>query len=108
MAEVARLTVDRGIYTNLSLEHGMVLAEDEECPLRQIDFPESRFRWYEMPRAGGYRHITLEEASALTWSVESRLHRPAEQRTRAVHLIDSAALCGAVRKGRSSSALLNG
>ena len=108
VAEICQLTAGKGVYTSLSLEHGLALEEDGRCPLHQVDFPEVQYAWKEIPRPGGYRHITLEEASALTWSVESRLHRPAELRTRCIHLIDSAALTGAVRKGRSSLRLLNG
>ena len=108
MAEICQLTVGKGFCTSLCLEHGLAMEEDGRCPLHQVDFLEVQYAWKEIPRRGGYQHITLEEASTLTWSVESRLHRPAELRTRGINLIDSAALTGAVRKGRSSSRLLNG
>ena len=107
IGEMARLCAGKGVYTSLDLEYGLSLDEAGCCALQQMDFDEKAHEWKEIPRPGGYRHITLEEGSALAWSVASRLTRPSELNTRAVHLIDSAALCGAMRKGRSGSRRLN-
>ena len=52
-------------------------------------------------------HITLGESDAANWGREERLKRPSEYHCRFLHLLDSAALTGAYRKGRSASRKLN-
>ena len=66
-----------------------------------------RWKWTKVGRPGGYSHINLEECSALVWSVHDRLRRPGEQGTKCLHIIDSAVVTGAAKKGRSSSRQLN-
>lgn len=59
------------------------------------------------PRPGGRTRITLEEAEATAWSLESRLHRAGETGARVMHKGDNAPCLCAMSKGRSSSQLLN-
>jgi hypothetical protein len=63
--------------------------------------------WCEAAKPGGYAHITIEEAHAKLWSMESRLGRPSEFGTRVLHGGDNAACEGAFMKGRSASTRLN-
>ena len=108
VAEVSRLSSHKGVYTNLQSEHGVALNEKGECPLQQVKFPVDSHKWKTAARKGGYKHITIEEAVALNWSLLSRLQRPDECGSRVLHLVDSAAVTGAYKKGRSASRQLNG
>ena len=75
--------------------------------LLQFNLEPEAFHWHKVGRPGGERHINLEEASALSWSIHERLRRPGEIGHRIVHAVDSSVVLGAVRKGRSSSFGLN-
>ena len=63
--------------------------------------------WQHVSRPGGYRHITLEECTAVRWGLEDRIRRPSEIECRAVALCDNTVTVFAIAKGRSSSRLLN-
>ena len=75
--------------------------------MKKAELPLRRYRWHEVARPGRYEHITLEEAAAHVWGLESRLHRPAEHGVRGVHIGDNAAEVGASARGRSSTWRLN-
>ena len=106
VAEASRLCTHKGLHTNLHTEHG--LASSGLCPMQQVKLPVEQFQWSTAARRGGYKHITLEEAIALNWSLHDRLKRPSECGQRVVHLVDSAAAAGAYKKVRSASRRLNG
>ena len=106
VAEASRLCTHKGLHTNLHTEHG--LASSGLRPMQQVKLPVEQFQWSTAARRGGYKHITLEEAIALNWSLHDRLERPSECGQRVVHLVDSAAAAGAYKKGRSASRRLNG
>lgn len=106
VAEAGRLCTHKGVHTNLQTEHG--LATTGQCPMHQVRLPIEQFKWSTAARRGGYKHITLEEAIALNWSLHDRLKRPSECGLRVLHLVDSAAATGAYKKGRSASRKLNG
>ena len=106
-SEISRIVAEKGCYINLNLEYGVALDEAGRCALQQIDLHDYNYVWSSASRPGGLRHITLEEGSAAVWSLHDRLRRPTEGDCRCVHLLDSAALCGALRKGRSPSRRLN-
>ena len=108
VSEVARLSSHKGVYTNLRTEFGVSLDEQGQCPMQQVKLPISSYQWKTAAREGGYKHITVEEAVALNWSLLSRLQRPTECGQRVLHLVDSAAVTGAYKKGRSASRQLNG
>lgn len=107
VAEIAQVADTRGCYTSLNLEHGVALLESGKCPLHVVDIDEHNYQWHTAARPGGWQHITLEEGYAAVWSLADRLRRPEEWNARGVQMLDSAALCGALRKGRSSSRRLN-
>ena len=108
VSEAARLCTNKGIYTNIHIQHGVELTEEGVCPLQQVRLPVDEYTWKLVGRAGGYKHITLEEASALNWSLYERLRRPSEFNSKVLHGVDSAAATGAYKKGRSASRSLNG
>ena len=45
--EMARLSEHPGLYTNLSLPHGIVLDDADQCPLKKLKLPVKRFHWRE-------------------------------------------------------------
>ena len=45
-----------------------------------------KYYWHTVSRPGFDRHITLEEAAAHNWALESRLLRPGERGCRCLHL----------------------
>ena len=108
VAEAARLCSHKGVYTNLESDFGIALNDKGECPMQQVSMPLHQYKWSTAARKGGYKHITLEEAIALNWSLHDRLKRPSELGQRVLHLVDSAAAAGAYKKGRSASRKLNG
>ncbi|CAL1171994.1 unnamed protein product [Cladocopium goreaui] len=108
VAEAARLCSHKGVYTNLESEFGIILNDKGECPMQQVSLPLHQYKWSTAARQGGYKHITIEEAIALNWSLHDRLKRPSELGQRVLHLVDSAAAAGAYKKGRSASRKLNG
>ena len=75
--------------------------------MKQVSIPADDYQWTKAGRPGGYSHINLEEASALFWSAPDCLRRPHELHSRALHLVDSTAVAGAAKKGRSASRVLN-
>ena len=103
---IGRACEGKGVYTNLEMPYGLE-APEGVCPMEQLIIDHDNYSWAEVSRRGGYRHITLEEGAAWVWSLHDRLRRPAEFNKKVVHLIDSAALAGAAKKGRSSSRRLN-
>ena len=120
MAEIARTSEVGGIYTTLgppsSLSgdtapardfYGIRLDEQGRCPLRRVKLPRSK-HWSQVGRPGGFRHITMEEAEAMIWSLDSRLRRPDELGCRIVTGGDNAPQVGAFMRGRSPSHALNG
>ena len=94
---IGRMAEGKGCYTNLSLAHGLECSEGV-CPMEQVLIDHESYCWKEIPRRGGWRHITLEEGAALVWSLHDRLRRPADIGKKVLHLVDSAALCGAMKK----------
>ena len=103
---ICRLADGPGVRTSLREPSGMVLTQEGRCPLARVRLPASP-HWHTVSRPGGYRHITLEEADANVWAVESKLHRPAELGTKSCLDGDNAPCVGAFRKGRSGAPLLN-
>ena len=104
---ICRLAEGRGVYTNVDLEFGLDPEDVQHCPMKQVSIPADDDQWTKAGRPGGYSHINLEEASALVWSAHGRFRRPHGLHTRALHLVDSTAVAGAAKKGRSASRALN-
>ena len=107
ISEAGRLSATKGVHTNVHMQHGLAVDGQGVCPLYQLQLPVHCYAWKTAARPGGYRHITLEEAAALNWSLHDRLLRPGELGVKCLHVIDSAACAGAYRKGRSASRQLN-
>lgn len=107
VAEASRLCTNKGAYTNISTEFGIEMNADGVCPLQQVRLPYDSYSWKTVAKPGGYRHITLEEAAALNWSLHDRLRRPKEFNSKILQGVDSAAAAGAYKKGRSASRSLN-
>lgn len=105
--EMARLSDHPGLYTNLSLPHGIVLDDADQCPLKKLKLPVKRFHWREAGAPAAPKWIFLGEADAATWVAEDRLRRPGDDGARFLHPMDSASCVGAFCKGRSASRLLN-
>ena len=59
--------------------------------LTSLRIPVDEYSWKTIGRPGGYKHITLEEAAALNWSLHDRLRRPQEFNSKVLHGVDSAA-----------------
>lgn len=97
----------KGVYTNLSLGESEVYDAALRAGMKQVDFNVKESAWTRVGKPGGYNHINIEEARALAWSVRERLVRPGELGHRVLHAVDSTAVAGSVRKGRSSSRQLN-
>ena len=100
--EMARLSDCKYPHTCLHKEHGVELDSEGKCPMKRLVLPK-HLHWYTVPRMGGYKHITLEEAEAATWSLESRLQRQHELGSRCLQGGDNAAQVAAFGKGRSAS-----
>ena len=96
----------KGIYTNPSLAGGVCTSE-ERCELEEVDLDPSDFKWRDAAMKASPEHITLSEGDAACWGLEERVKRPDECNSRFLHLLDSAALAGALRKGRSALRKLN-
>ena len=107
VAEASRLCTNKGAYTNISTEFGIEMNADGVCPLQQVRLPYDSYSWKTVAKPGGYRHITLEEAAALNWSLHDRLRHPKEFNSKILQGVDSAAAAGAYKKGRSASRSLN-
>ena len=105
--EVCRLSDGPGAPTSLYSEYGIDLDKQGRCPLLRVRLPNPG-HWCTVHKAGGYQHITLEEADATVWAAEAKLRRPAELFTRSPLGGDSAPCVGAFRRGRSRSRRLNG
>jgi hypothetical protein len=84
----------------------VALDDAGSCPLLRVDLPRAE-RWSEAPRPGGFRHITIEEACAMIWSLESRLDRPSEVSCKCVRGGDNVANVAVFLKGRSPSKQFN-
>ena len=106
IAGIARRCDTKGVYTNLRLPHGVVLQPDGTAPIERVTMPRGQ-QWRSAARPGGHAHITIEEAEATVWSLESRLHRSNEQCSRVAHGGDNIPAVCAFRRGRSSSFALN-
>lgn len=72
VAEASRLCCHKGVYTNLQSEYGISLDQKGECPMQQVSMPLHNYKWSTAARKGGYKHITVEEAIALNWSLHVR------------------------------------
>ena len=107
VAEASRLCTNKGAYTNISTEFGIEMNAEGVCPLQQVRLPYDSYSWKTVAKPGGYRHITLEEAAALNWSLHDRLRHPKEFNSKILQGVDSAAAAGAYKKGRSASRSLN-
>jgi len=107
VAEVARWADAKVARTYLLPGSGIEEDVNGRCPLFRVRLPDAKW-WTEAARKGGRRHITLEEADAGIWSLESRLRRPTEVGAKVVEGGDNAAQIGAFTRGRSSSRQLNG
>ena len=101
-----RQSDQKGLYTNLSMTGGVEVV-DGRCELTEVDIEPADFKWRDASMRAFPEHITLGEGDAANWGLEERLKRPAEFACRFLHLLDSAALTGALRKGRSPSRKLN-
>ncbi|CAE7256040.1 unnamed protein product, partial [Symbiodinium sp. CCMP2456] len=104
---IARYADHGRVYTNLSLPWSIGLTSEHKCPLRRVRIPVERIKWFTAGAQWMSSHITLGEADAVTWAAADRLRRPADDGSRFVHPLDSAACVGCFTKGRSSSRALN-
>ena len=95
-----------GIYTNLSLDGGVEVSEGR-CELEEVDIQQEDFKGRDASMRAFPEHITLGKSDPATWRLEERLKRPSEFHCRFLQLLDSDALTGAYRKGRSPSRKLN-
>ena len=93
--------------TFLQGDFGIPTDDAGPCPLRRIRLPHSPW-WHQIPRPGGYIHITLEEFDARNWSIECALLRPGEVGGRLLRAGDKAAAVGAAIKGRFGRRPLSG
>ena len=82
VGSICRAFDRRGAYTNLSLPHGLALADHEAHQIRSVRWPTKNFHWIEVSRRAWDMHITIEEADALNWEAEDSLRRPDENYTR--------------------------
>ncbi|CAE8649552.1 unnamed protein product [Polarella glacialis] len=105
--DIARYADVRKVHTSLNTEFGIEVDAQYRCPLFRVEVPFSE-HWNVAPRPGGHSHITLEEADATIWSLESHLHRTGECGTRVLHGGDNAPQVASFMRGRSSSRRLNG
>ena len=105
---IARFCDHPNVYTNLKLPWGIGLNEKHKCPLRKVRLPIARVKWKEIGIPWSPEHITLGESDAAAWSIDDRLkHNTSLHGERYVQILDSAAMVGALSKGRSSSRLIN-
>ena len=102
-----RLASSKGGYTMLQWNGDPALLPEAGGHLERVHLPLQGRWWTHIGRPGGYRHITLEEARALTWAVEYRIKCRDELNKRCVHPVDNAAVCGSASKGRSPARALN-
>ena len=105
--EVARRTDCKGVYTNLAWDHSLELTEEGQCPLKRVVVPFDKYFWQHAGCPWAPKHITLGECDASIWSALDRLTRPSDDGCRYVQPVDSAALAGALNKGRSPSRQFN-
>lgn len=105
--KMAQLCDHPGVYTNLTLPHGIALTEEHVCPSRKLKLPNKKFRWRKIGAPAAPRHIFLGKADAAVWAAEDRLRRVSDDNCRFLHPMDSASCVGAFMKGRSASRLLN-
>jgi hypothetical protein len=75
--ELCRLYDGPGAPTSLYSEYGIDLDKKGRCPLLRVKLP-SPGHWCTAHKAGGFQHITLEEADATLWAAEAKLRRPTE------------------------------
>ena len=104
--DIARLSECKVPYTSLQTEFAIELDAHNKCPIARVELLEPK-RWSIAPRAGGFEHITPEEADAMCWSMEARLRRPDETGCRVLHGGDNVANVAAFMEGRSASRRLN-
>ena len=97
----------KGTYTNLSLPWGIGLDSLGRCPFLKVRLPVKMVKWKEIGTPWNPVRITAGEGDAVVWAAQDRLRRPSDDGHRFVHPIDSAAMLGALTKGRSSSKVIN-
>ena len=76
----ARFASLRGDSTSLAPlgSDGAEVRPEAEQRLRKVCLPLGQRHWHEIPRAGFFRHTSIEEFAAANWGLESRFHRPSE------------------------------
>lgn len=105
---IARFCDHASVYTNLRLPWSVGLTEEHKCPLGKVRLPINKGKWKEFGIPWSPLHITLGESDAVAWSVDDRLnHNTSLAGERYIQILDSAAMVGALSKGRSSSELIN-
>lgn len=104
---LARYSAVKGCYTNVSLPWGVGLKEPGKCPFRKVRLPVERVAWKTFGVPWQPKHITIGEADAAVWTASDRLRRLSDDGHRFIHVLDSAAMVGALTKGRSSSHDIN-
>lgn len=104
---MARYCSAQGTYTNLALPWGIGLDSEGKCPFFKVRLPSKMVKWKTIGTPWKPTHITVGEGDAVVWCAHDRLRRPADDDSRFLHPIDSAAMLGALVKGRSSSKQIN-
>eukprot|EP00435_Cladocopium_sp_Y103_P020181 s49_g4.t3 len=104
---LARYCSAQGTYTNLALPWGIGLDSEGKCPFFKVRLPVKMVKWKLLGTPWKPSHITVGEGDAVVWAAHGRLRRPTDDGNRFVHPIDSAAMLGALVKGRSSSKQIN-
>ena len=105
---LARYCSAQGTYTNLSLPWGIGLDKAGKCPFYKVRLPVKMVKWKLLGTPWKPTHITVGEGDAVVWASHDRLRRPGDDGNRFIHPVDSAAMLGALVKGRSSSKQING
>lgn len=101
---VARFCDHQNVYTNLKLPWGIGLDEHHRCPLRKVKLPIDKMKW----KYCGVPWTPIHITHAAVWGIDDRhKHNMSVEGERYVRILDSAAMVGALSKGRSSSHLIN-
>ena len=92
----------RGCRTTLQDDLDLRPDLEDVCPLVVAQLPLHQYRWVEVGRPGGFRHIAIEEFEAQNWGLERRIAR-GETGVRCLEGGDNTTATAAAIKGRSSS-----
>ena len=63
----------RGDYTMLVEDQDLQADPDDRCTLVVAQLPLTDYKWVEVGRPGGFKHIALEEFAAQNWALERRV-----------------------------------